>query len=256
MRMRKLFLSFFAFFLLISCSTLPQKTVDEKGSYAWEPEKFELNQQNQAFSAEGAVTMWIDVEQFKGKFTGDYQILSSAPEKWRMIITGPFNISVATVIINGETANIFHEGIWDRGPWNEISKQLFNASVDGDLFSVMLGGRFRFEGECAELGNGEKLCRKNGIYYKIAEEKVVEIASGDLYIVSEKKIRIPAGKGRRGKSKKQSRSAVEKLQRWIGVNRGKPAFIFENKYLDASAELPESLFEMPQPDEPDIFDEL
>lgn len=254
--MKKLILFFSAFFLLISCSTLPQKTVDEKGSYAWKPEKFELNQQNQAFSAEGAVTMWIDVEQFKGKFTGDYQILSSAPEKWRMIITGPFNISVATVIINGETANIFHEGIWDRGPWNEISKQLFNASVDGDLFSVMLGGRFRFEGECTELGNGEKLCRKNGIYYKIAEEKVVEIASGDLYIVSEKKIRIPAGKGRRGKSKKQSRSAVEKLQRWIGVSRGKPAFIFENKYLDASAELPESLFEMPQPDEPDIFDEL
>jgi len=254
--MKKLFLSFFALFLLISCSTLPQKTLDEKGNYSWKPEKFELNPQNAAFSAEGAVTMWINVEQFKGKFTGDYQILSSDPEKWRMIITGPFNVSVATVIINGETANIFHEGIWDSGPWSEISKQLFNASVDGDLFSVMLGGRFRFDGECADIGNGEKLCRKNGICYKIEKEKVVEIASGDLYIVSEKKIRIPAGKGRRGKSKKQSRNAVEKLQRWIGVSRGKPAFIFENKYLDASAKLPESLFEAPESDEPDIFDEL
>ncbi|MBO7126727.1 hypothetical protein J6253_05550 [bacterium] len=254
--MKKLFLSFFALFLLISCSTLPQKTVDEKGNYSWESEKFELNTQNQAFSAEGAVTMWIDVEQFKGKFTGDYQILSSEPEKWRMIITGPFNISVATVIINGDTANIFHEGIWDSGPWNEISKQLFNASVDGDLFSVMLGGRFRFDGECADIGSGDKLCRKNGIYYKISQGKVAEIASGDLYIVSEKKTGIPAGKGRRGKSKKQSRKTVKKAQRWIGVSRGKPAFIFENKYLDASAELPESLFEAPKSDEPDIFDEL
>ena len=253
--MKKLFLLFFALILLISCSTLPQKTVDEKGSYAWKPEKFELNPQNGAFSAEGAVTMWIDVEQFKGKFTGDYQILSSDPEKWRMIITGPFNISVATVIINGETANIFHEGVWDSGPWNEISKQLFNASVDGDLFSVMLGGRFRFEGECAELGNGAKLCRKNGIYYKISKEKVTEIASGDLYIVSEKKTKMPAGKGR-GRKKKSGGNFVIKQQRWIGVSRGKPAFIFENKYLDASVELPESLFEMPKSDEPDIFDEL
>lgn len=253
--MKKLFLFFFAFFLLISCSTLPQKTVDEKGSYAWKPEKFELNQQNAAFSAEGAVTMWIDVEQFKGKFTGDYQILSSDPEKWRMIITGPFNISVATVIINGENANIFHEGIWDSGPWNEISKQLFNASVDGDLFSVMLGGRFRFEGECAELGKGGKLCRKNGIYYKIANGKVAEIASGDLYIVSEKKKSLPAGKGR-GKKKKSGGNAVKKQQRWIGVSRGKPAFIFENRYLDNSVDLQESLFEAPKSDEPDIFDEL
>ena len=199
--------------------------------------------------------MWIDVEQFKGKFTGDYQILSSDPEKWRMIITGPFNISVATVIINGETANIFHEGVWDTGPWNEISKQLFNASVDGDLFSVMLGGRFRFEGECTELGNGGKLCRKNGIYYKIAKGKVVEIASGGLYIVSEKKIRIPAGKGRNGK-KKQSLGSAGKARRWIGVSRGKPAFIFENRHTDNSVLLQESLFEAPKSDEPDIFDEL
>lgn len=253
--MKRLFF-FFGLFLLVSCSTLPQKTVDDKGSYAWKPEKFELNAQNAAFSAEGAVTMWIDVEQFKGKFTGDYQILSSDPEKWRMIITGPFNISVATVIINGETANIFHEGVWDSGPWNEISKQLFNASVDGDLFSVMLGGRFRFEGECADAGNGAKLCRKNGIYYKIAKGKVVEIASGDLYIVSEKKAHIPAGKGRGGKKKNRSRNAAGKAQRWIGVSRGRPAFIFENKHLDPSADLPGSLFEAPRSDEPDIFDEL
>ena len=253
--MKKLFFFFSAFFLLISCSTLPQKTVDEKGSYAWKPEKFELNSQNTAFSAEGAVTMWIDVEQFKGKFTGDYQILSSDPEKWRMIITGPFNISVATVIINGETANIFHEGVWDTGPWNEISKQLFNASVDGDLFSVMLGGRFRFDGECTELGNGGKLCRKNGIHYKISHGKVVEIASGGLYIVSEKKIRIPAGKGRNGK-KKQSLGSAGKARRWIGVSRGKPAFIFENRHTDNSVLLQESLFEAPKSDEPDIFDEL
>lgn len=254
--MKRIFFFFLSILLLVSCSTVPVKTVDEKGTYAWEPEKFELNPQNQAFSAEGAVTMWIDVEQFKGKFTGDYQILSSDPEKWRMIITGPFNISVATVIINGGTANIFHEGIWDSGPWSEISKQLFNASVDGDLFSVMLGGRFRFEGECAELGTGEKLCRKNGIYYKIAGGKVLEIASGDLYIVSEKKRHFPTGKGRRGKGKKQGGGTVENRKRWIGVNRGRPAFIFENKHLDTSAELQNSLFEAPNSDEPDIFDEL
>ena len=254
--MKKLFLFLFFSSLFAACSSIPQKTVNENRNYSWKHEVFELNQQNSAFSAEGAVTMWIDVEQFKGKFTGDYQILSASPEKWRMIITGPFNVSVATVIINGETADIFHEGVWDSAPWNEISKQLFNASVDGDLFSVMLGGRFRFEGECADIGNGGKLCRKNGIYYKIFQGKVAEITSGNLYIVSEKKTPVPAGKGRIKKNKTGTGNAVKKPKRWFGVNNGKPAFIFENKYLDNSADLPESLFEAPKSDEPDIFDEL
>ncbi len=254
--MKKLFLFLFLCSLFAACSSVPQKTVNENGNYSWKHEVFELNQQNSAFSAEGAVTMWIDVEQFKGKFTGDYQILSASPEKWRMIITGPFNIAVATVIINGDSSYIFHEGVWDTAPWGEISKQLFNASVDGDLFSVMLGGRFRFEGECAEIENGAELCRKNGIYYKIIKGKVSEIASGDLYIVSEKKTGIPSGKGRSGRNKNKGKNAVRKSSRWIGVNRGKPAFIFENKFLDPAAETPDSLFEAPKSDEPDIFDEL
>lgn len=84
---------------MFSCSTVPKRTIDTDSSYQWKNESFELNPQNQSLSAEGDVTMWIDSVQFKGKFNGDYQILSSERSKWRMIITGPFNISVATVII-------------------------------------------------------------------------------------------------------------------------------------------------------------
>ena len=104
--MKKLFFIVIAAFLLFSWSTIPQKTVDENSDYVWKSETFELNPQNQAFSAEGDVTMWVNVEQYKGKFSGDYQIVSASPEKWRMIITGPFSISVATVIIIGDNSYI------------------------------------------------------------------------------------------------------------------------------------------------------
>ena len=252
--MEKLFFTIAAAFLLFSCSTIPQKTVNENGDYAWKSETFELNPQNQAFSAEGDVTMWVNVEQYKGKFSGDYQIISASPEKWRMIITGPFSISVATVIINGENSYIFHEGVWDAAPWREISSQLFNAPVDGDVFSVMLGGRFRFEGECADLGDNSRLCRKNGIYYKISKGKVIEIASGDLYIVSERKQSKSKRKGDAGN--KQKSKPDSKNRKWTGIAKGKPAFIFENKSIDAKVEPEDSLFVPPSADEKDEFDEL
>lgn len=238
--MKKIFLSVFSVFLLLSCSTIPQKTVNENGNYNWKSETFELNPQNQAFSASGDVTMWVDVEQYKGRFSGDYKIFSASPEKWRMIITGPFNTSVATVVINGENSYIFHEGVWDSAPWREISKQLFNAPVDGDVFSVMLGGRFSFKGECAVTGDSQKLCRKNGIYYKIQNSSVVEIASGDLYIVGEK----------------QTGSADNSRWKWRGVAKGKNAFIFENKSIDSKTIPDETLFAPPPSDEKDEFDEL
>lgn len=254
--MKKLFFFLLAAFLFFSCSTVPQKTVNENENYNWKSESFELNTENQAFSAEGEVTMWINVEQFKGRFSGDYQILSASPEKWRMIITGPFNISVATVVINGENSFIFHEGVWDAAPWREISKQLFNAPVDGDVFSVMLGGRFRFEGECASIGIGSKLCRKNGIYYKISKGKVVEIISGDLYIVSETKLVLTGRKRSRKGAPKRSHATLKTGVRWTGVANGKNAFIFENASIKSKTALDDSLFAPPSADEKDEFDEL
>ncbi|MBP5405696.1 hypothetical protein J6Z19_00925 [bacterium] len=253
--MKKFFLLLTAL-LLFSCSTVPHKTVDENGNYNWKSETFEMNPQNQAFSAEGDVTMWVDVEQYKGKFSGDYQILSASPEKWRMIITGPFNISVATVVINGENSYIFHEGVWDSAPWREISKQLFNAPVDGDVFSVMLGGRFKFEGECAAIGIGSKLCRKNGIYYKISKGRVVEIISGDLYIVSETTLVTTGKKKKRTGTPKKNRPTLKNGLRWTGVANGKNAFIFENSSINSKAVLDDSLFAPPAADEKDEFDEL
>lgn len=248
--MKKNFVILLTAFLLFACSAIPQKTVNEHGNYVWKNETFELNTHNQVFSAEGDVTMWIDVEQYTGRFSGDYQILSASPEKWRIIITGPFNISVATVIINGGSSYIFHEGVWDAAPWREISSQLFNAPVDGEVFSVMLGGRFRFEGECTGIENGAKLCRKNGIYYKLSKGRVVEIVSGDLYIVSEKKL-PKKGKNKHGKGKVSSKN-----RKWTGVINGKYAFVFENKFLDSGVKLEDSLFSPPDANEKDIFDEL
>jgi len=219
-------------FLIItvaSCSTMPKKSIDMDGSYSWNNESFDINLENQSFSASGEVTMWIDNERYRGKFNGDYEILSSTGSKWRIIITGPFNISVATVIINGIAAHVYHDGIWESKPWPEISGGLFNADVDGDMFSIILDGRFSFKGQCAPDGEN-KLCRMNGIYYKVAKGKVVEMLSGDL-------------------------SVVNKEGQWIGLRNGEYAFIFERSELDNTVTLKESLFHLPETKK-DVFDDI
>lgn len=213
----------------VSCSTMPKKSIVMEGNYSWSNESFDLNMKNQSFSADGEVTMWIDNERYRGKFNGDYEILSSSGNKWRIIITGPFNISVATVIINGMVAHIYHDGIWESKPWPEISGGLFNADVDGDMFSIILDGRFSFKGQCAPDGES-KLCRMNGIYYKVADEKVVEMLSGDL-------------------------SVINKEGKWIGIRNSKYAFIFEKSKLDNTVILKESLFHLPEENK-DAFDDI
>ena len=223
-----LFVIFFAL-TAVSCSTMPKKSIVMDGNYSWSNESFDLNMKNQSFSADGEVTMWIDNERYRGKFNGDYEILSSSGSKWRIVITGPFNISVATVIINGMVAHIYHDGIWESKPWPEISGGLFNADVDGDMFSVILDGRFSFKGQCAPDGEN-KLCRMNGIYYKVVDEKVVEMLSGDLAVVN-------------------------KEGKWIGLRNDEYAFIFEKSSLDNTVTLKESLFHLPQEKE-DAFDDI
>ena len=208
---------------------MPKRSIDTQGDLSWSDESFEINAQNQQFSANGEVTMWIDNERYRGKFNGDYEILSSTGSKWRIIITGPFNVSVATVIINGMAAHIYHDGIWESKPWPEISGGLFNADVDGDMFSVILDGRFNFKGQCAADGAG-KLCRMNGIYYKVADGKVIEMLSGDL-------------------------SVVKKEGKWIGFHNGEYAFIFEKSSLDNTVTLKDTLFNLPQEKE-DAFDDI
>lgn len=224
-----LLLSFVILFSAVSCSSMPKKTIDTKGSYSWNRESFEINPENQSFTAEGEVTMWIDNVRFKGKFNGDYQILSSASNKWRMMITGPFNVSVATVIINGMAAHIFHDGIWESKPWPEISGGLFNADVDGDIFSVMLGGRFKFEGVCARIDESSKLCKMNEVYYRQSGAEITEILSGDLSIIREN-------------------------GSWKGVRKGKYTFIFTNKKLETGS-FNESLFGLPK-EERDEFEDI
>lgn len=224
------FLFLFVFFIAVSCTTMPKRTIDTTGSYSWDKESFELNPEHQSFTAEGEVTMWIDNVRFKGKFNGDYQILSSARDKWRMIITGPFNISVATVIINGMSAHVFHDGIWESKPWPEISGGLFNADVDGDIFSVILGGRFNFSGECAKTGDNSKLCKMNEVYYRFTDSEIVEILSGDL-------------------------SIIRKDGLWSGVRKGKYTFIFKNSKLESGTQFDDSLFGLPK-EEKDAFDDI
>jgi len=221
----------FVLLLAVSCTSVPKRTIDTSAKYELKPANFELNPQNTVFSAEGSVTMWLNVPQYRGRFNGDYEILSASSETWRMMITGPLNISVATVIIKGETADIFHEGKWDKGPWSVISKQLFNAEVDGNLLSLMLGGRFRFDGGCAERQGGEMLCKSGDTFYKLKDGEVVEVASGDLYIVNEK-------------------------SGWHGIYKSKNAFIFKNKKFTKVEKFEDSLFEVPKEDEKDEFDEL
>jgi len=227
----KFFIVPFFCFLFISCASVPQSGIVEKDDYEWENRKFQINSENDVFAATGEVTMWVDDVRYKGKFNGDYQAFSASPYKWRIVITGPFNMSVATVIINGLDAHIFHDGKWESKPWHIISNGLFNSYVDGNLFSVMLGGRFNFSGQCTETGKDTKLCKMSEIYYLVKEGKVTEIKSGDLY-------------------------AVYDEGKWIGVKNDKYAFIFRNKKVEKMDELSESLFQLPIEDEEDEFDAL
>jgi hypothetical protein len=228
--LRYLFLSALALFF-VSCASVPVSGIVEDGNYEWENKKFSINSEKDVFSASGEVTMWVDDARYKGKFNGDYEAFSASPYKWRIIITGPFNISVATVIINGLDAHIFHDGMWESKPWHIISNGLFNSYVDGNLFSVMLGGRFNFSGQCASVGRGTDLCRMSDIYYLIHNGKVREVKSGELYAVYEE-----------GK--------------WVGVKNDKHAFIFSNKKVEKMENISESLFTLPTDDEEDEFDAL
>ncbi len=224
------FLTLFVTASLISCASVPQSGIVENDSYEWKNKSFELNSENAVFTATGEVTMWVDDVRYKGRFNGDYQAFSASPYKWRIIITGPFNMSVATVIINGLNAHIFHDDRWESKPWHEISNGLFNSYIDGNLFSVMLGGKFRFNGQCAGIGRNSELCRMNGIYYLMEGDKVVEIKSGELYAVLDE-------------------------GRWIGVRDNRHAFIFRNKKVESLESLPEAIFD-PMDDEEDEFDAL
>ncbi len=228
--MKFLFLSF-SLFLFVSCASVPVSGIMEDDEYEWETKRFSMNENHEVFTATGEVTMWVDDVRYKGRFSGDYQAFSSSPYKWRIVITGPFNMSVATVIINGTDAHIFHDGMWESKPWHVISSGLFNSYVDGNLFSVMLGGRFNFNGKCADAGRDRKVCKMSDIYYLIDKDKIVEIKSGDLY-------------------------AVYEDGRWTGVKEEKHAFIFRNKKVEKVDELPESIFQLPSDDEEDEFDAL
>jgi hypothetical protein len=227
----KTFPLFLVFFLFAGCASVPVSGILEDDQYEWETKKFSINDSYKVFAATGEVTMWVDDVRYKGKFNGDYQAFSASPYKWRIIITGPFNMSVATVIINGTDAHIFHDGIWESKPWHVISNGLFNSYVDGNLFSVMLGGRFNFNGQCADAGRKYEICKMSDIYYLIKDGKVFEVKSGDLY-------------------------AVYEDGKWVGVKEEKHAFIFRNKKVENMDELAESFFQLPIDDEEDEFDAL
>lgn len=193
---KSIFICIAACFIAVSCTLRLNSKIELNGSYTWAKESFTLNSDNVSFVSDGVMTLWV-----KGwRMKVDYEIFSQEGMKWRFDIRGPFNMQLATVIINGENTAIFHDSIWESAPWPIVAENLFGMNVPPRLMSLMLGGRFDFLGECTALYavQGEKkLCRQDDFYYLFEDGKAVEIKNPTIDII------LYEGKWN-GKSEKQT----------------------------------------------------
>lgn len=177
--MKVLFLAACAAFSLISCGPVFISRIDIARNFDWKPEKLVLNDELASFQAEGEVEVLAQGD----RYTVDYEMFCAEPALWRIDVFGPFHTHGATIIMNGIAANVFHDGIWEETqPWPAISASVFGMVLPYKVLSVMVGGRFEMNGECAETIDG-KVCREYDLYYLIRSGALVEIKSEAVDII-------------------------------------------------------------------------
>jgi len=145
----------------------------------WKPEQFVLNPDLAAFQAEGAVS----VNANGSRHTVDYEMFRAGPALWRIDVFGFFHTHGAAIIIDGPNTHVFHDGAWDEPrPWPEAALGLFGMVLPYKVLSVMVGGRFDFDGQCAETIEG-KVCREGDLHYFLLRGELIEVKSPAIDII-------------------------------------------------------------------------
>ncbi len=216
---------FIVLIFFLSCAEIPVPGIAVPENAVWEEANVVRNKDMASFRAKGEMTFWVD----RSKFSGDYEIFSRDKEDWRINIHGPFNMLVAVMIINGETAHVFHDDKWDTKPWKYISRETFGVSVSKKVLSAMLGGTYTISGECTVVETGT-VCRENDTFYRFDGE-LREIRAPGFYVVF-----------RDG--------------RWTGVRNGRRVFVFKNFETLFQQNFDDYIFERPDKEETDIFENI
>ena len=164
------------FLLLSSCSHFPQGSLQKTGTKGWDIQTIVIGSGPERYHSSGDVTLWIDNEKYKGRVNGNFELFH-AENQWRMDITGPFNVAVATLIVDGSKTAIYAEGKWMYEPWEKITTSLFGSHFPPVIFDVLSGAKVTLNGKCRE-----NVCTADGIYFLFSKkrEKLLEIAVGEL----------------------------------------------------------------------------
>ncbi len=225
--MRTLFLAVCAAcFLLSCCGPVFISHIDLARNLDWKPEKLVLNEELASFQAEGEISVLTQGDRYKV----DYEMFCADPGTWRIDVFGPFHTHGATMIMQGITAHVFHDGVWEPPqPWPAISSSVFGMVLPYKVLSVMVGGRFEMNGECAETIEG-KVCREYDLYYLLRRGELVEIKSETVDIIYSE-------------------------ETWRGTNdtSAEPFYLWPDK-IELQTEFDPQMFQPKQ--EKDIFDDI
>ncbi|MCK5808570.1 hypothetical protein KAH37_06270 [bacterium] len=204
--------------LFLSCSSFPVGNLTVSSTDGWHKESFEVGSKAPSYHSSGDITLWIDNARYKGKVNGHFELFHNG-NSWRMDITGPFNVAVATLIVNGKETAVFAEGKWLYEPWDVITKNLFGSPFPPLLFNILAGSKEKFEGLCSESGQ-RKVCTADGIYflYDKTGKTLLEFAVGDL-------------------------SAVLKKGKWYLSNHSKKTLLFNEKTFNELKKIDATLFQ-------------
>jgi len=203
---------------LSSCSHFPVGNLKTSSTDGWKQQQFSVGSQPVSYHAAGDITLWIDNPKYKGRVNGHFELFHNE-NRWRMDITGPFNVAVATLIVNGDKTAVFAEGKWLYEPWDTITENLFGSPFSPLLFDILAGSKHSFDGLC-HSEHGAKICKAESIYFLFDEtgKTLQEFAVGDL------------------------RSVFQK-GRWYISNRKKKTLLFRQKSLKELTEIDETLFQ-------------
>ena len=224
--MRPFLAAALAALLSAACGPIFISHIDLSRTLDWKPEKVTLNPEFDSFYAEGEVSVLAEGE----RYTVDYEMFSAALAQWRIDVFGPFHTHGATIIVKEIVAHVFHDGLWEEPkPWPAISASVFGMVLPYKVLSVMVGGRFDLEGECAETVEG-KVCREHDLYYLLRRGKLTEVKSESIDIIYSD-------------------------DTWRGVSEGnaEPFYLWPGK-IEKKSEFDPQMFKPEQ--EKDIFDEI
>ncbi len=173
--MRKIIFLFSALFLFGSCAVKHISRIDTAKSYKLKKESFSINSQKKSISLDGE----ISIRHQKGNFDGNFEIFYKYPNNYRIMIRGPFNIEIASIIINNEGVFSFDK-VWSEVEWSRVSYEIFGTQIPLETFSVLIGGASDFSGFCT--AEEPKICEKAGVWYLFEKENPSEIKTGAVTI--------------------------------------------------------------------------